>query len=171
MRPLKKMRKSELIVLLENRESAFTEQENVIVRQKETLARLEHENFELVNENESLKRSLESKDARISDLRKEIDYIRNKDEEFWRSNKQLSRELEETKDELNGTRSCNDTLLELVKTLQPKENQKPAKCEKGEWCVACHFNKQYTFFRNGKKERLNICMKNCSCNNFVAKED
>lgn len=179
------MKKKELMALLEERESFIEEQE----KELETLRRRFNEqdtaldrsfaemkatakrNIDLTNENESLKRSLESKEDRISNLKKLRDEVGDKAEELWRANERLSRELKETKDELNRTRSGNDALLELVKTLQPKENQKPVKCEKGEWCKTCTFNKPVTFIRNGDRIYQDICMKNCSCNNFVAKED
>lgn len=164
------MKKKELMALLEERESIIEEQEIEIKRIRSEYDELFKQMTNLATENKSLKRSLEGKEDRISNLEKLRDEVRDEAEEFWRSNKRLSRELEEAKAELDRTRSGNDTLLELVKTLQPKENQKPVKCEKGEWCKTCTFNKPVTFIRNGDRIYLDICMKNCSCNNFVAKE-
>ena len=179
------MKKKELMALLKERESFIENLEielkasNRIITDREKCMdllrsrnnELYKQNTDLTNENKSLKRSLESKEGRISDTREELKLTQRRANELWETSERLSRELEEVKNELNRTRSGNDTLLGLVKTLQPKENQKPVKCEKGEWCAACQFNKKYAFKRDGITTHMNICMKNCSCNNFVVKED
>lgn len=168
------MRKSELIALVEEKEECLSGKDRYITLLQEEKRSLEREcvtlqenNDKLAHDNGSMKNTLVSRDNTIARQREEIERADTSLRIYRDKCERMDRELYDTKHELDRVRSSNDTLLKLIEQLQPKENQNPVECEKGEWCNACVFNKSIKIYHNGQTIHKDICMKNCSCKEFA----
>ena len=114
---------------------------------------------------ETDKTTIESKNRTIDKLNKERGEIIDRMHDIREKGEQFERDLWDANGKICIMEKEKETLYEIIKSLQPEEKTKGVKCEKGEWCKSCEFNKSYPSLK------LNICLKNCSCNGYVTKEE